>query len=172
MQRPTPTGRESPFDENEIIVTKTDLTGHITYANEVFLRVSRLTRDEALGKPHNLIRNPAMPRCIFQLMWRTLQAKDEFFGYVVNMASNGDHYWVFAHVTPSLDAAGRTVGYHSMRRKPDAAQVDRIMPIYRHLLEEEARHADRKAGMAAGAQLFTDLLAEKKVPYDEFAFSL
>lgn len=172
MKRPTPTGRASPFDENEIIVTKTDLKGHIAYANEVFLRVSQLTRDEALGKPHNLIRHPEMPRCVFQLMWKTLQDGGEFFGYVVNLASNGDHYWVFAHVTPSVDPSGRVLGYHSMRRKPDEAQVERIRPIYRRLLEEEARHGDRKAGMHASTDMLTSLLSDRKVTYDEFAFSL
>ena len=70
--KPTPTGRESPFDESEIIVTKTDLKGRITYANDVFLRVSRFTSAEVVGQPHSIIRHPDMPRCIFKLLWDTL----------------------------------------------------------------------------------------------------
>lgn len=172
MPRPTPTGIESPFSEDEIIVTKTDPKGRITYANDVFLRVSRLTRETALGKPHSIIRHPGMPRCIFEQMWGTLRAGGEFFGYVVNLASNGDHYWVFAHVTPSLDAGGALVGFHSTRRKPEPRQVGRISDVYRSLLEEEARHADRNAGMRAAALHFDAMLSGLKVSYDEFAFSL
>ncbi|HZF74788.1 MAG TPA: PAS domain-containing protein [Acetobacteraceae bacterium] len=170
--RPTPTGRESPFAENELIVTKTDLKGRITYANEVFLRISRLALDGALGQPHSLIRHPSMPRSVFRLLWQTIEAKGEFFGYVQNMATNGDHYWVFAHVTPSFDAAGNMVGFHSNRRRPDPAQIARIEPVYRRLLDEEARHGDRRQGLEAGFALFQSMLREKGVPYDQFAFSL
>ena len=110
----SPSNRESPFDENEIIVSKTDTRGRITYANDVFSRVSRFGVAELLGAPHSIIRHPDMPRCVFKLLWDTIQAKQEIFAYVVNMAKNGDHYWVFAHVTPSFaspsSATIRTAG--------------------------------------------------------------
>lgn len=167
-----PTGRESPFDEGEIIVTKTDLKGRITYANDVFLRVSGYSAKEVIGQPHSLIRHPDMPRCIFKLLWDTIQAKGELFAYVVNLASNGDHYWVFAHVTPSFDAAGNVVGYHSNRRKPKPEQVATAAALYRTLLQEEQRAVDRKQGMhQAHDRLLADLRAEG-VAYDEFVFSL
>lgn len=170
--RPTPTGRESPFAENEIIVTKTDTKGRITYANEVFLRVSRLEPSEAVGEPHSLIRHPGMPRSVFRLMWQTIETKGEFFGYVRNLATNGDHYWVFAHVTPSLDSAGAIAGFHSNRRKPDPAQIERIEPVYARLLAEEARHDDRRAGLQAGIAMFDGMLRERGVTYEHFAFSI
>jgi PAS domain S-box-containing protein len=170
--KPRPTGRESPFGDDEIIVTKTDATGRITYANEVFLRVSRLLPAEALGQPHSLIRHPEMPRTVFRLMWEALQARGEFFGYVRNLATNGDHYWVFAHVTPSCDATGKVTGYHSMRRRPDPAQIARIEPFYRQLLAEEQRHADRKLGLQAGTQMLDDVLRQKGLTYERFAFSV
>lgn len=170
--RPTPTGRASPFADNEIIVTKTDPRGRILYANETFLAVSRLTLAEALGQPHSIVRHPDMPRCIFEVMWKTIGAGGEFFGYVKNMATNGDHYWVFAHVTPSRDAAGTVTGFHSNRRKPDEAQVARIAPLYQRLLEAERTLDDRKAGQRRGAELLDAFLAERGINYDQFAFSV
>lgn len=167
-----PTGRESPFAENEIIVTKTDIKGRITYANDVFLRVSRFTTREVVGQPHSLIRHPEMPRAIFKLLWDTLEAKQEIFAYVVNLASNGDHYWVFAHVTPSFDEAGNVVGYHSNRRKPDPAQVDRIRPIYQQLLAEERAAASRKDGMLAAYDRLFSMLRTQGVGYDRFVLAL
>src|SRR5262245_21896843 len=108
-----PTGQERFFGADEIIVSKTDLRGHLTYANDVFLRVSAFAEDEVVGKPHNLIRHPDMPRCVFKLLWETISGGDELFAYIVNLAQDGAHYWVLAHVTPSVGLDGRVVGYHS-----------------------------------------------------------
>jgi PAS domain S-box-containing protein len=172
LHRPTPTGRESPFDADEIIVTKTDLKGRITYANEVFLRVAHLTVDQAIGQPHSVIRHPDMPRCVFKLLWDTIEAGEEIFAYVLNLAANGDHYWVFAHVTPTLDATGNPIGYHSMRRKPDPAQIAAIEPLYRMLLEIERRPPSRKDGMIAAFDSLRGILEEKGVGYDRFVLTL
>jgi len=167
-----PTGRESPFGEDEIIVSKTDLKGRITYANDVFLRVAGFTATEILGQPHSIIRHPDMPRCVFKLLWDTIEARGEIFAYVLNLAANGDHYWVFAHVTPSFDAAGNVIGYHSNRRKPEGSQVAKIAPIYRALREREERAADRKQGMQQSFDDLTAHLRAQGIPYDEFVFSL
>lgn len=168
----TPSGRESPFEETELIVSKTDLKGRLTYVNDVFLRVSRYTLKETIGQPHSMIRHPDMPRCIFKLLWDAIQSKKEIFAYVVNMAQNGDHYWVLAHVTPSFDANQNVIGYHSNRRKPDKEQVRKVKDLYASLLAEENRHENRKDGMARGSAVLADMLKQRSVAYDEFVFSL
>lgn len=167
-----PTGIESPFGEDELIVSKTDLKGHLTYVNDVFLRVAHYGLDEVIGQPHSMIRHPDMPRCVFKLLWDSIQDKREIFAYVVNMAKNGDHYWVFAHVTPSLDAQRNVIGYHSNRRKPDASQVAKIRDIYSALVAEENRHDSRKDGMLRGYDMLTDMIKSKGMEYDQFIFSL
>jgi PAS domain S-box-containing protein len=171
-QRARPTGRESPFDENEIIVSKTDPRGRITYVNDVFGRVSQFGIADLLGQPHNVIRHPDMPRCVFKLMWDTIQAKQEIFAYVLNLAKTGDHYWVFAHVTPTLNAAGAITGYHSNRRKPDPPQVAKIATLYHALLAEEQRHADPKQGLRASGEALAAELRKRGMTYDAFVFSL
>lgn len=126
-----------------------------------------------LGQPHSIIRHPHMPRCVFQLLWETLGNGREIFAYVVNRSRNGDHYWVNAHVTPSFDAAGKILGYHSNRRVPDRRIVEEIViPLYGRLVDEEAAHPDRKQGMAASAAMLTGILADRGVAYDEFIASL
>ena len=167
-----PTGRERTFGEDEIIVSKTDGTGRITYANSVFLKVALYEEHEVLGQPHSIVRHPDMPRCVFKLLWDTVQDGREIFAYVKNMAKNGDFYWVFAHVTPSFAGGDSIVGFHSNRRAPHREAVDKIEPIYRKLLEEENRHANRKDGMMAGFQMLCGLLEQHKIDYDEFVFSL
>jgi len=167
-----PTGRERPFDVDEVIVSKTDIKGRITYVNDVFVRVSGYETAELLGQPHSLIRHPDMPRCIFKLLWETIQARGEIFAYVVNLSKNGDHYWVFAHVTPSFDDAGNIIGYHSARRKPSPVQIGKIAPIYRTLREQEQRTSDRKFGMTDSYQKLSALLRSEGMEYDEFVFSI
>lgn len=167
------TGQERFFGEDEIIVSKTDLKGRITYANRVFLNIAGYTEREVLNQPHSIIRHPAMPRCVFKLMWSILGQGNEIFAYVINRCKNGDHYWVYAHVTPSYDANGTVIGYHSNRRVPDRKVVDQaIIPLYRSLCEEEAKHASRKDGMNSAEQMVLNLLAQKGVGYDEFVASL
>ena len=167
-----PTGIENILGEEELIVSKTDLKGRITYANDVFIRMAKYSWKELVGAPHSLVRHPQMPRCVFKLLWDTLQAKQEIFAYVVNLAKDGSHYWVFAHVTPTLDDNGNIVGYHSNRRKPDRDPIGKISPIYQALSEEESRHANAKDGMRASLDMMVGLLKQQGVGYDEFVLSL
>ncbi len=169
----TPSGVERFFQSDEIIVSKPDTKGRITYANDVFLRVAGYSEKEILNQPHSIVRHPDMPRSVFKLLWDTIEAKNEIFAYVLNMAKNGDHYWVLAHVTPTLNEAGDIISYHSNRRVPDREVVSgTIAPLYKALLDEEAKYNNAKEGMMAGVKMLTDLLKSKNVSYDELVFSL
>ena len=167
-----PTGQEVRFREDEIIVSKTDPRGVITYANHVFQRVSGYTEAELLGQPHNMIRHPDMPRCVFRLLWETLQSGQEIFAYVVNLSRNGGHYWVFAHVTPSFDDRRNIVGFHSNRRVPYADALPKVKDLYARLLDEEQRAADSRQGIEASTRLLHGLLQQHGVTYSQFVFSL
>ena len=167
-----PTGRERFFGEEDIIVSKTDLRGRIRYANKVFLDIAGYAESEVLGQPHNIIRHPDMPACIFQLLWNTIQAQEEIFAYVLNMAKEGDHYWVFAHVTPSYDLNGTHDGYHSNRRVPHPDALAKIKELYTVLKAEERRYPNIKDAMAASRKLIDDTLAAEGVDYSEYIFSL
>jgi PAS domain S-box-containing protein len=167
-----PTGVERTFDEGTFIVSKTDLKGVITYANALFFEVSRFGEDEVLGRPHNIVRHPEMPRAVFKLLWDGISADREIFAYVLNLAADGAHYWVYAHVTPTHDPSGRIVGYHSSRRSPSAAAVREVEPLYRRLVAEERRHTHPPDALAASAALVESTLAERGQTYDEFVWSL
>jgi len=166
------TGKERFFNENDLIVSKTDTGGRITYANDVFLRVAGLKETAALGAPHSIIRHPDMPRAVFKLLWDTLGNGQEIFAYVKNLASNGDHYWVLAHVTPSYDRTGKLTGYHSSRRLPSREAVASIAPLYESLLEVENKAPSRKTGLENSVSALFAILHEKGIVYDEFVLSL
>ncbi|AEE45891.1 PAS domain-containing protein [Cellulomonas fimi] len=168
----TPTAEERTFGAEEIIVSKTDLQGRITYANDVFVRVSGYPRAELAGRPHSLIRHPDMPRAIFRTLWQTVQGGQEIFAYVKNLAADGAFYWVLAHVTPSTDVHGAAVGYHSNRRLPAPAAVRAVEDVYRVLLDEERRHGTGNAAVDASSALLADLLARDGVTYDEWVWGV
>jgi PAS domain S-box-containing protein len=165
-------GREKSFAEREIIVSKTDLRGVITYVNDVFVRVSGYSERQLLGAPHNIIRHPAMPRCVFKLLWDTVQNEQEIFAYVLNRSKDGTGYWVFAHVTPSYDLQHRHVGYHSNRRVPYADALPAVKEVYATLLEEEGKHSGHRAAAEAGHALLLEILASQKTDYAKFVFGL
>lgn len=167
------TGVARDFDFNEIIVSKTDLQGRLTYVNDVFLRLAGYTEKEVIGKPHNIIRHPEMPRCIFKLLWDTISSGKELFAYVMNRSVNGDHYWVLAHVTPSRNAAGEIVGYHSNRRVANIDTLNNtVIPLYKALLAEEKSHTNRKAGLEASEKMVLDLLEREGKEANEYFLSI
>lgn len=165
-------GRERSFPPDEIIVSKTDPQGRLTYVNDIFLEVAGYTEAELIGKPHNIIRHPAMPRSVFRLLWETVRTGREIFAYVNNRAKNGDHYWVLAHITPNVAPDGAIAGYHSNRRVPRRDVLTVIEPLYDRLLAAEAGAGGAEAGMAAAKILLDDILNGKGVSYDEFVLSL
>ncbi len=166
-------GREIFFDKDDLIVSKTNLKGHLTYMNHTFLEVAGYTEAELIGKPHNAIRHSDMPRCVFKLLWDKLQSGSEIFAYVINVTKSGNYYWVIAHVTPSYGGNGEVVGYHSTRRVPDSRIIKEIIiPLYRDLKATEESIGNRKDGLAASYEQLMGILSEKELEYEEFVAQL
>ncbi|MFN3657492.1 MAG: methyl-accepting chemotaxis protein [Pseudolabrys sp.] len=124
------TNVEYALDENQTIVSTTDQKGRITYANPYFIEVSGYTEEELIGAPHNILRHPDMPPSAFADLWASIKSGLPWRGLVKNRRKNGDHYWVLAHVTPVVEN-GRTVGYMSVRTKPDRALVAAVDKLYK-----------------------------------------
>lgn len=171
MDKPL-TGVERTFQTDEIIVSKTDPTGRIVYANDIFINISGYTVNEVLGQPHSMIRHPDMPRAVFKLLWDRISAGHEIFAYVVNRSKNGDHYWVLAHVTPNFDETGQIVGYHSCRRSPKRQAVETMSGLYAQLRQLESQN-ERKAGLEkSSAALQQAVQSLGFASYDRFVLSL
>lgn len=124
------TQREIDYPEHYVFVTKTDPKGIITYANDSFVEISGFTRDELVGKNHNMVRHPDMPPWAFADLWETVKKGYPWCGIVKNRAKNGDHYWVKASVSPIKDA-GNIIGYISLRKKPTRQEVAEAEKLYK-----------------------------------------
>jgi PAS domain S-box-containing protein len=166
-----PTQHERVMREDDFIVSKTDLKGRITYCNRVFIEFSGFEANELMGEQHNIVRHPDMPRGVFKFLWDTLAQNKECFAFVKNMCKDGAFYWVFANVTPDLDANGQAVGYFSVRRKASPKAIAVISELYKAMLEEERRAGSRDACDASLA-LLGKVLKDKGVSYEQLILSL
>ena len=124
--------KEVVLDANAVLVTKTDTKGIITYTNDEFCRIVGYTREEMIGKSHNIVRHPDMPPQAFKWLWDTLKAERPWRGMVKNRCKNGDHYWVRATVSPVIEG-GKIIGYVSVRRAPSRQQIAEAEELYREL---------------------------------------
>ncbi|WP_051609840.1 PAS domain-containing protein [Terasakiella pusilla] len=165
-------GKEKTFSVDDIIVSKTDKKGIITYANDIFLQIADYKEHEVIGKPHNVIRHSHMPRCIFKLLWDTVSSGEELFAYVLNRTKYDDYYWVLAHVTPTFDSNREIIGYHSNRRVPNPEAIKIIAPLYRHLKRMEDSQATTKQGLVESFNILTRLMKEQEMRYDMFMYKL
>ncbi len=157
--------------ENDFIVSKTDLSGRITYGNRIFIEFAGYTEKEILGAQHNIVRHPDMPRAAFSLAWSLIKSKQEFFGFVKNMSRDGSFYWVFTHITPSYSRNGKVIGYLSVRRKPNVSVLPTVGGLYKQMLDIEKSAGPSKA-IEASTKFLMDFLAEKGASYEEFVLSL
>ncbi len=163
--------QERVMRDDDFIVSKADLKGRITYSNKVFAEYSGFTESEFMGKQHNIVRHPDMPRCVFKLLWQHIENGQEIFAYVKNLCKDGSFYWVLANVTPSLDDQGRVVGYYSVRRKPNPKAMSVVVPLYKQLLQIEQNAGSREA-IPASLTYLQNLLKEKGVSYERFILDL
>ncbi|MEO1937007.1 MAG: PAS domain-containing protein [Sulfurimonas sp.] len=105
---------ETEVPENELIISRTDLNGRISYANETFCAISGYSEDELLGKSHNIVRHPDMPSAAFEDLWNTIKAGKQWRGIVKNMRKDKGFYWVEAIVS-GVYKNGELVEYKSLR---------------------------------------------------------
>jgi len=134
------TDEEVPYPDGRLIVSRTDLDGTITHANDAFVELSGYSREELIGAPHGILRHPEMPRAAFADLWATLKAGRKWHGYVRNLRKDGASYWVYATALPNV-REGRVFGYTSVRRKPSRRRIEELLPLYRQWLEQEAAEA-------------------------------
>ena len=135
MQRPDPIDEAFTFKEG-LIVSSTDLKGIITYANRKFCTIAGYEKNELVGKNHNIVRHPDMPKAAFQEVWDTISEGKDWTGIVKNLRKDGKYYWVYSHISPVF-SDGEITGYTAARRPASEDEISEIIPVYRDLLEKE-----------------------------------
>jgi PAS domain S-box-containing protein len=168
----TPNQHERRLGPDDFIVSKTDTSGRITYANRIFMEIAGYPESELLGVQHNIIRHPDMPRGVFRFLWDTLKSGEEFSGFVKNLCADGGYYWVFANVTPDYDQNNQLIGYYSVRRKPPQSAIDTLTPIYQEMLRIEKESSTRDGPDKAIAYLQDVIQQSGAKDYSSLVLSL
>ncbi len=153
------TDQEVHMKKGTILVTRTDLKGVITYANDAFVEISGFTRDELVGKNHNVVRHPDMPSAAFEDLWQCLKSGRPWTALVKNRTKSGDYYWVEANVTP-MYKNGKLNGYLSVRYAPSREQVMQAEALYQKLTANQAQL--RPTGFAAMVKNIKEMAIWKK----------
>ncbi|CAM2196578.1 methyl-accepting chemotaxis protein [Paraburkholderia sp. A1RI_3L] len=157
------TQQEYDYSASQMLVSATDLKGRIQYCNPAFIAVSGYTKEELIGKPHNLIRHPDMPAEAFADLWTTIQAGRPWTALVKNRRKNGDHYWVAANVTPVTER-GQVVGYLSVRTKPSRDEIREADALYAQMREGTLRGRKLRRGLVVRTGLLGLVDAVMRVP--------
>lgn len=121
---------EYPIPEGEVLVSKTDLNGFITYCNSTFIEASGYSKEELIGSPHNLLRHPDMPEQAFSDLWKTVRANKPWRGLIKNQRRDGRYYWAESDITPYIEN-GITTGYVAFRYKATPEQIAQADAAYR-----------------------------------------
>ncbi len=127
---------ETEVPEDEVIISRTDLNGVITYVNDTFAKISGYSSEELIGRPHSILRHPDMPRSVFEELWETIRAEKSWSGYVKNMRKDRGYYWVYAEIS-GVYKEGRLVEYKSIRSPVPREMRIRMQHTYDRMREEE-----------------------------------
>ncbi|MEM9154534.1 MAG: PAS domain-containing protein [Cyanobacteria bacterium P01_F01_bin.33] len=99
-----------------LVISKTNLQGNITYANDLLCELTGYTREEIMGQPHSVVRHKDVPKEVYKEMWDTIQAGEVWTGVFPNVGKGGVLYVVDTTVQPIKNEAGEIVEYISIRR--------------------------------------------------------
>lgn len=166
--RVTPIDRERPFSLSELFFSTTNEKGIILFGNDTFQRISGYEYSEIIGQPHNIIRHPHVPRCVFELFWKYLQSGKTIGAYVKNLAKDGSFYWVYALAMPCSD------GFVSIRMKPSSSIFPIVRDAYAKVLAfeesiEDAPDGNRKDAIEKSLAMLVKVVGDLGYSsYDDF----
>jgi len=152
----TPIDEEIKLDPKKYIISETDAKGKITYANDYFMKVSGYSQEELIGKAHNIVRHPDMPKVVFKLLWQTITQGKNINAVVKNMAKDGRYYWIFTEFEARKNDDGEIIGYRADRKSISHHILEIIAELYSELLAIE-----QKDGVDASEKYLVEFLKEK-----------
>lgn len=133
---------ETIVPKEELIVSRTDLKGNITYANDTFALISGYEIDELIGKPHNILRHPDMPKSIFKELWKDIETKGSWSGFIKNKRKDDGFYWVYAEIS-GVFKDGILVEYKSIRTPISFEKKVKYQLLYDQIKKENGETTRR-----------------------------
>ncbi|SFV50503.1 PUTATIVE SIGNAL-TRANSDUCTION SENSOR PROTEIN [hydrothermal vent metagenome] len=163
MTKPEPIEKEHKLTDVDLIVSKSDAEGNITYVNPVFVKISGYSQASLLEKPHSILRHPDMPKAIFRYLWQNLKEGKDVIAYVKNLCADGGYYWVLATVKMAKNPDGSFRNYMSMRRSISDSAKEKISAFYKELLKIEKEKGEEASWEAFNGFLEKNGLQDSKL---------
>jgi PAS domain S-box-containing protein len=154
--RLAPLDIEVSVNSKKEILSETDTAGKTVYANGYFVELSGYPEAELIGKPHNIVRHPDMPKTVFKLLWDALRAGKEYKAIVKNRRKDGKYYWVYSEYKPLFDEKKQIRGYRSHRRPVPKKTLEDVEALYAKLLDLERTKSQKDAEMFLELKLHND----------------
>ncbi|WP_324171271.1 PAS domain-containing protein [Sulfurimonas sp.] len=158
MSKPEPTSVENIVGSADLIVSKSDAEGNITYVNPIFIKISGYSQGKLIEEPHSMLRHPDMPKVIFKYLWDNLKEGRDVVAYVKNLCKNGSFYWVLATVRVAKNPDGSFRNYLSTRKCITDSAKKTISSLYADLLAIQ-----QSDGVESSENMLNTFLAEKGV---------
>ena len=158
MQKPEVTDIEKEITSIDLIVSKSDKEGNITYVNPIFTKISGYTQGKLLDEPHSILRHPDMPKVIFKYLWENIKDGKDVVAYVKNLCKDGSYYWVIATVKMAKNPDGSFRNYMSTRRCITDNAKKTIAKLYSQLLDIE-----KSSGVEASESALEKFLAQNNI---------
>ena len=158
------TFKQIKLDELQPIVTRTDLKGNIKYTNHYFKKITGYTEEELVGKQHNIIRHPDMPKIIFTLIWQRIKDNQDILAIVKNRTKDGNYFWITTSFkTTHSEATKKENGYMAIHYAAPKQAIKEVEPLYKKLLEIE-----KSEGEIASVKYLLDFFEENDTNYDNY----
>lgn len=158
MQKPEATEVEKEVTNIDLIVSKADEKGNITYVNPIFMKISGYTQGELYDKPHSILRHPDMPKVIFKYLWDNLKLGNDIVAYVKNLCKDGSYYWVLATVKMAKNPDGSFRNYMSTRKCVTESAKETISALYAKLLDTE-----KNSGTETSEEMFNTFMKDNNL---------
>ncbi len=164
VKKSGPIDEEIKLDPKKYILSKTDTKGIIEYGNDYFVEIAGYTEEELIGKNHNIIRHPDMPKIVFELLWRRIENRQNITAVVKNMAKDGRYYWVVTDFEIKVDKVTNDItGYFAYRTAAPKKAIEAMEPLYKKLVSIE-----KTSGMDGSGKYLNALLEAEGKTYDQF----
>lgn len=126
--------------DQSTIVAITDPRGVITYVNDAFCHISQYSREELVGKTHQILNSGYHNKGFFKSMWKTISSGSTWYGEVKNKAKDGSEYWVDTTITPFLDTDGKIESYIAIRHDiTDTKNLEQSLVDAKSLAEQASK---------------------------------